>query len=145
GRGGVGGGADTPAANLARVKATTTRTAYYIGEGVQGCFKDSILCGVQFEPSLAAVPTDEDPRPGGKEDAGSVSRGDEEEVTLPAGSGGEKKGRVGGGRGGQGERYLVMGPSGLPEDVVARGKGLPQLEPGDWLYFTRMGAYTTSI
>lgn len=40
---------------------------------------------------------------------------------------------------------MLMGPSGLPMDVVAR-KRLPRsLRRGDWLYFSRMGAYTTSI
>lgn len=43
------------------------------------------------------------------------------------------------------EDSVILGPSGLPEDVVAR-KCLPKsLGPGDWLYFSRMGAYTTSI
>lgn len=43
------------------------------------------------------------------------------------------------------EDAVVMGPSGLPGDVVAR-KRLPKtLRVGDWLYFSRMGAYTASI
>ncbi|CAN0575977.1 unnamed protein product, partial [Ectocarpus sp. 12 AP-2014] len=75
---------------------------YYIAEGVNGCFKDRVLCGVNFEPCPGAGDADE-------EDA------------------------------------VVMGPSGLPTDVVARKRLRSSLGPGDWLYFSQMGAYTASI
>lgn len=43
------------------------------------------------------------------------------------------------------EDAVVMGPSGLPADVVARKRLPKSLKPGDWLYFSQMGAYTASI
>ena len=39
----------------------------------------------------------------------------------------------------------VMGPSGEGYDCVVPSSRLPLLKPGDWLYFTQMGAYTASI
>lgn len=40
---------------------------------------------------------------------------------------------------------VVVGPSGEASDVIAQGVRLPLLEVGDWVYFTRVGAYTASI
>ncbi|CAM9339330.1 unnamed protein product [Choristocarpus tenellus] len=113
------------------------RTAYYINEGVHGCFKDSILCGVQFEPcSLKLGSSLGNLEPMGLTEGrgvGNSTQGEREEGLVCRDSSLEE------------EECLVMGPSGRSEDIVASGKMLPPLECGDWLYFTRMGAYTTSI
>lgn len=149
-------------------------TAYYIDEGVNGCFKDRVLCGVNFEPcpvSLAggrrhrkpiaaaaavsgAVESQQDG--GWKKDEGNTAaasataasreRAENDEGGEEAGEGqGEGQGE-GDGEGENGEEdAVVMGPSGLPADVVARKRLPKSLKPGDWLFFSQMGAYTASI
>lgn len=111
-------------------------TAYYIGEGVDGCFKDRVLCDANFEPCLVSPLRNSPLR---EEDASLSLEGNE-------------AGAVGGGDGEQGlrtsvieEEAMVMGPSGLVTDMVARKRLPTSLAPGDWLYFSRMGAYTASI
>ena len=100
---------------------------------MHGCFKDRVLCDVNYEP-CPVLPK----QPFRNEASSSPTLLDVEDV----------------GFGGQQlptaieeaeEDAMVMGPSGMPTDVVAR-KRLPRwLAPGDWLYFSRMGAYTASI
>ncbi|CAM9378845.1 unnamed protein product [Pylaiella littoralis] len=162
-------------------------TAYYIDEGVNGCFKDRVLCGVNFEPcpvSLTAVgqcrtadgaiaPPPENqqqqqqqqrqqPGAGGEQrdpvaSAASAASADKKSESAPAPQatalasatttssvataipGPEAEGQD------EDEPALVMGPSGLPADVVARKRLPKSLKPGDWLYFSQMGAYTASI
>lgn len=112
--------------------APRRRTAYFIDEGVYGCFKDRLLCGVNFEPCPVFL---------GKEAA-------EGRASLTADHGGENtsNGAVGGdGDDDEEEDAVVLGPSGLPADIVARKRLPKSLGPGDWLYFSRMGAYTSSI
>lgn len=134
-------------------------TAYYIDEGVNGCFKDRVLCGVNFEPcpvslargrrhhqriAAAAVDVvemqqDEGRREELRNTAATAATAAGEIERAENGERGEGEGE------GEDEDAVVMGPSGLPADVVAR-KHLPKyLKPGDWLYFSQMGAYTASI
>ncbi|CAM9285136.1 unnamed protein product [Ectocarpus fasciculatus] len=144
-------------------------TAYYIAEGVNGCFKDRVLCGVNFEPCpVSSPPAGHRGPPGGRPEHGHHGAGQSaapapaqatalatvlatpaipaataEAPAAPAEEG-QEGGREGGGHADE-EDAVVMGPSGLPTDVVAR-KRLPSfLGPGDWLYFSQMGAYTASI
>lgn len=95
--------------------------AYFIDEGVDGCFKDMLLFGVFFEPCpIRAAPV------GGRNTVGkrtSSEDSDQEEY----------------------EDSLVIGPSGSPTDIVARKRFPKWLGPGDWFYFSRMGAYTASV
>lgn len=97
--------------------------AYFINEGVDGCFKDRVLFGVCFEPCpIRAAPVvgrDTDGKRMSPEDSEHRREDDEDS--------------------------LVMGPSGSPTDIVARKRLPKSLGPGDWLYFSRMGAYTASI
>ncbi|CAM9683865.1 unnamed protein product, partial [Laminaria digitata] len=113
-------------------------TAYFIGEGVHGCFKDRLLCDVNYEPCPVSPPK----QPPQEEESPSpspfLSRLDTEAVELseqqlPTAVEEEE------------EDAMVMGPSGLPTDMVARKRLPTWLAPGDWLYFSRMGAYTASI
>lgn len=108
-------------------------TAYFIGEGVHGCFKDRVLCDVNYEPcpvSPKQLLQEESSPPRSLLDTEAVGFGEQQLPTAIE----EAE-----------EDAMVMGPSGLPTDVVAR-KRLPRwLAPGDWLYFSRMGAYTASI
>ena len=94
---------------------------YRIPHGVQGVFKDVLLCGESFIPQpLRINDLDDDPTTTADDDPQDSS-------TL----------------------YLsrVLGPSGddTAEDVVCDSCLLPELEVGDWLVFDRMGAYTLSI
>ena len=91
----------------------------FINEGVDGCFKDKILSNICFDPCPV-------PFPSGLPHAVAVKG----EKRFPGVA--EEDGE---------EDFVVMGPSGSPADVVAR-KCLPKsLEPGDWLFFSRMGGY----
>lgn len=137
-------------------------TAYYIDEGVNGCFKDRVLCGVNFEPCpvslgggqrhrqrLAVAPApasvveshQDGTRREGEGNTAAASAAAAERAEL----GKVRREEEGEQREVEDEDAVVMGPSGLPADVVAR-KRLPRsLKPGDWLYFSQMGAYTASI
>lgn len=169
-----------------------TSTAYFVCEGLHGCFKDRVLCGVQYEPCALRLTVDRDHRqqlaggalpPGAdvdpKHDAQSEGGGGGEEEEEEAGTkpgpgaiheehqvplgyhspraaaeeaGGDEMRPIG-----EGEHFdkgfvdedaedaVVMGPSGRAEDVVARVRLPRSLGTGDWLYFSRMGAYTNSI
>ncbi|CAN0177020.1 unnamed protein product, partial [Ectocarpus sp. 4 AP-2014] len=130
-------------------------TAYYIAEGVNGCFKDRVLCGVNFEPCpVSSPPAGHRAPPGGAPQHGDHGAGQSAAPALApapvAPAPPPAEGREGGGEGeGAGdadeEDAVVMGPSGLPTDVVARKRLSSSLGPGDWLYFSQMGAYTASI
>ena len=161
---GQANGADKRVTSAAEKYGTSTRTtAYYIAEGVNGCFKDRVLCGVNFEPcpvSLAggrrrhrqrlvgaAVETDavESQQDGGRREGEGHS-----ETASAAAADGAESGECGAEEGEvdeevEDEDAVVMGPSGLPADVVARKRLPKSLKPGDWLYFSQMGAYTASI
>lgn len=39
----------------------------------------------------------------------------------------------------------LRGPPGLPEDQIADGVELPELQDGDWLIFQDMGAYSIAV
>lgn len=174
---------------------TTFTTAYFIGEGLDGCFKDRVLCGVQFEPCplrlatykanqhFSLTPEGEGEGGGGRQER-QLEAGDEDfmgkrvvassistsisppvavsigpETNIPTEN--QEQRQINGDifrqdkeQDGQAEGYrieqetedaLVMGPSGSPGDVVARERLPRALQVGDWLYFSRMGAYTTSI
>ena len=100
---------------------------YRISHGVQGVFKDVLLCGESFIPKPLKMNnlkqlSELEKTPGDKE-------------VLP-----QKELN--------GNKFLsrVLGPSGDDsEDVVCDSCWLPELEVGDWLLFDRMGAYTLSI
>ncbi|OEU07889.1 hypothetical protein FRACYDRAFT_174417, partial [Fragilariopsis cylindrus CCMP1102] len=94
---------------------------YRIPHGVQGVFKDVLLCGESFIPQpLRINDLDDDP---------TITADDHQQDSSTL--------------------YLsrVLGPSGddTAEDVVCDSCLLPELEVGDWLVFDRMGAYTLSI
>jgi diaminopimelate decarboxylase len=94
------------------------RAVYVVGEGCTGCFKDALLCGESFEPHPFALHKDRDDK--------SANCGTD------------------------GVMYesLVVGPSGEAWDRIAGHRIpllLPLLRPGDWLFFTRAGAYSVSI
>lgn len=142
-------------------------TAYYIDEGVNGCFKDRVLCGVNFEPCpvslaggrrhrlrIAAAAAAAANALEGKQDGGWREEERKYEEASAAAAERAENGEGGGGReeeegegeaGDEEEDAVVMGPSGLPADVVARKRLPKSLKPGDWLYFSQMGAYTASI
>ena len=88
---------------------------YYIAQGVQGVFKDCVLCNESFTPIPLSL---NQPRVSDEGDK------DEQERLYPS---------------------IVHGPSGEDYDVICRDYPLPRLEIGDWLVFDRMGAYTLSI
>lgn len=92
------------------------RRHYYIAQGVQGVFKDALLCGEKFYP-----------------------------IPLRCGSRTSEKGYSNEDHGNKLFLSTVHGPSGDSFDVVCADYHLPPLEPGDWLIFDRMGAYTLSI
>ena len=89
---------------------------YYIAQGVQGVFKDVILCGEQFNPVALSMNH-------------NIEKNDEHQNNhkLPKFS------------------SVVHGPSGEYFDIVNPNCSLPDLKEGDWLIFDRMGAYTLSI
>lgn len=164
------GGANNAEGAHARTTAShvTKSTAYFISEGLHGCFKDKVLCGVQYEPCALRII---DRRRVGtalshcnalkdadgeevQDEAVVAQRGQGQHQMLVKESclGSEPVPTLEAWRDQQEvdepdelEDAVVMGPSGQSEDVVSR-KRLPRsLGPGDWLYFSRMGAYTTSI
>jgi ornithine decarboxylase len=88
---------------------------YNIGHGVQGVFKDVILCEENFPPiplSMSKTNFTEN------NNEGSTP------TLLPS---------------------MVHGPGGDEYDIVCPDCQLPELQVGDWLVFDRMGAYTISI
>lgn len=101
------------------------RRNYYIAQGVQGLFKDVLLCGETFLPIPLKV-DETDTEIGVRAASNNLhqSRISESETLYPS---------------------TVHGPSGETFDVVCRDCFLPQLKVGDWLIFDRMGAYTLSI
>lgn len=92
------------------------RRHYYIAQGVQGVFKDVLLCGEKFCP----IPLQWDSH-GSPEHNGTIEKNTE---LFPS---------------------IVHGPSGNDYDTVCDDCLLPHLKVGDWLVFDRMGAYTLSI
>lgn len=104
---------------------------YRIPHGVQGVFKDVLLCGESFVPQPLQTTMDDSQHKhkDGDDCNSSNSSGLCEEPCRP---------KLYGSR--------VLGPSGDDaEDVVCDSCMLPELEVGDWLVFDRMGAYTLSI
>eukprot|EP00752_Nemacystus_decipiens_P012685 g11238.t1 len=161
-------GADKTCTEEHAAKTSTKTTAYYIDEGVNGCFKDRVLCGVNFEPcpvSLGGggrrrrrqrtfIAAETETKAEIHEDHEDEGRREEEgnAVAAPAEvADGADDGQGVIGKEGREEEEdededaVVMGPSGLPLDVVARKRLPKSLKPGDWLYFSQMGAYTASI
>ena len=94
----------------------TTRH-YYISQGVQGVFKDVVLCNETFVPVPLRMTTTTTTT------TTTTENGESPESLVDS---------------------VVHGPSGEDYDVVCRMK-LPVLEVGDWLIWDRMGAYTLSI
>lgn len=158
------GGAEAPPTSARRLPA------YFINEGVGGCFKDKTLCGVQYDPCALEVPrpsTESDAIPEHRGDyTGLVGRADDDAPGEQAryAVDGDAVHRQAGELVGESalphdapslslekasdeeeEDAVVLGPSGLPGDIVASKRLPKRLRPGDWLYFTRMGAYTTSV
>lgn len=158
-------GADnTRSSGTEKSNTNTKTTAYYIAEGVNGCFKDRVLCGVNFEPCPVSLTGGRRHRQrianavaaAAAADADAVEiqqdRGRRQEEANTAGDSaaaaeGAEHGKCGGAEEEEveDEDAVVMGPSGLPTDVVARKRLPKSLKPGDWLYFSQMGAYTASI
>jgi len=98
---------------------------YRIPHGVQGVFKDVLLCGESFVP-----------QPLQTERNNNNDDDEEQQQTHPQQPPHTPK------------LYpsKVLGPSGDDaEDVVCDSCLLPELLVGDWLVFDRMGAYTLSI
>jgi ornithine decarboxylase len=90
---------------------------YRIPHGVQGVFKDVLLCGESFIPQPLQINDLDDP----------ITADDQQDSSKLYLS-------------------RVLGPSGDDtEDVVCDSCLLPELDVGDWLVFDRMGAYTLSI
>lgn len=116
-------------------------SVYYIEEGVHGCFKDRVLCGVNFEPCPIERPSRTETT--ALWTANGRNRDTAESTSHVSASHQLRENTVQDYE--EEEDAVIMGPSGLPSDVVAR-KPLPKsLQAGDWLYFSRMGAYTASI
>ena len=144
-----------------RDSTQTKTTAYYIDEGVNGCFKDRVLCGVNFEPCPVSLAGGRRlhqrmPATAAGDDAVESQRGgglrEEERNTAAVSAAAGARAETSDGEQEEAaqeevedEDAVVMGPSGLPEDVVARKRLPKSLKPGDWLYFSQMGAYTASI
>ncbi|CAM9716060.1 unnamed protein product [Chrysoparadoxa australica] len=105
-------------------EAAKSVLAYFVGEGVYGCFKDSVLCGVEWLPSPIAL-VDNPPCDTQTGCCGLCERSQDE--------------------------CIVVGPSGAAGDIVAHMKqglgeeGCGCLRSGSLLYVSRMGAYTSSI
>eukprot|EP00550_Attheya_septentrionalis_P001795 CAMPEP_0198283368 /NCGR_PEP_ID=MMETSP1449-20131203/2982_1 /TAXON_ID=420275 /ORGANISM="Attheya septentrionalis, Strain CCMP2084" /LENGTH=559 /DNA_ID=CAMNT_0043979953 /DNA_START=232 /DNA_END=1911 /DNA_ORIENTATION=- len=97
------------------------RRHYYIAQGVQGVFKDVLLCGESFLP----IPLHMQENHGNEKNPQHLDPNDATNNTLYPST--------------------IHGPSGEDIDVVCVDCMLPELENGDWLLFDRMGAYTLSI
>eukprot|EP00173_Palmaria_palmata_P002245 Plantae.Rhodophyta-Palmaria_palmata.ctg2401.p1 GENE.Plantae.Rhodophyta-Palmaria_palmata.ctg2401~~Plantae.Rhodophyta-Palmaria_palmata.ctg2401.p1 ORF type:complete len:353 (-),score=40.71 Plantae.Rhodophyta-Palmaria_palmata.ctg2401:159-1166(-) len=97
-----------------------------IGDGVYGSFKDAILLNVQFFPQRLLLPT-------------SSLNGAEDSSICSFEGGHENPGP-------REERVTLYGPTGDARDVIGRNVSLAaSAQPGDWLYFLNMGAYTISL
>jgi ornithine decarboxylase len=96
---------------------------YTIAQGVQGVFKDVVLCGESFRPiplqrmlpNTTTTTTIDD------------NNDDDHPKAVAVFS------------------STIHGPSGEDYDIVCPSIELPLLQVGDWLLFDRMGAYTLSI
>jgi len=131
-----------------------TRFGYYVNEGVYGSFKDRVLLQERFTPHVLwckrltdALPSHQPrkesvvhmksflplPVPGGGKPAADQANGaEEEEFEMALRNMPHFKSRI-------------FGPTTHPLDVICSSVMLPELDVGDWLYFTRMGAYTISL
>ncbi|KAL7581154.1 hypothetical protein ACA910_005946 [Epithemia clementina (nom. ined.)] len=97
------------------------RRHYYIAQGVQGVFKDRVLCNESFTPTpLKMQSEDDDDNKNSTKVFPSTVHG----PSIPS---------------------TVHGPSGNDYDVICPDLLLPELVVGDWLVFDCMGAYTLSI
>jgi ornithine decarboxylase len=102
---------------------------YRIPHGVQGVFKDVLLCGESFIPQPLQIIEGQsndldDPATHADDQQDSSKQESPPKLYLSR----------------------VLGPSGDDtEDVVCDSCLLPELDVGDWLVFDRMGAYTLSI
>lgn len=98
------------------------RNVYRIAHGVEGVFKDVLLCGESFIPQPLQL------------NGGS----DRDDLTTTRTSSTNNSIIL--------HPSIVVGPSGEVDDVVCQHCMLPDnLQVGDWLVFDRMGAYTMSI
>lgn len=105
---------------------------YFVGEGVLGCFKDALLCNETFDPHMLRRRAIE---------AASSSE-------APATCQSHEPAHTAVGAGGEAEALYpssLLGPSGESFDVLVNEATLPTLCAGEWVYFVRMGAYTSSI
>jgi hypothetical protein len=107
------------------LSTTGCRVLYFVGEGVLGCFKDALLCNETFDPHVL--------RQSAIEAASSAS----EPATAAADARDDRDEAL--------YRSSLLGPSGESFDVLVNEAALPTLCPGEWVYFVRMGAYTSSI
>lgn len=97
-----------------------------IGDGVYGSFKDAILLNVQFFPHRLLLPTSS--LSGAEDSSGSLCEGGHENPGACE------------------ELVTLYGPTGDGRDVIGRNVPLAaSAQPGDWLYFLNMGAYTLSL
>jgi ornithine decarboxylase len=113
-------------------KTTQCRQHYTIGHGVQGVFKDVVLCGESFLPiplrhSMVLLEEEQ----GQQEENININT-----TTAPQQQ--QQQGQLL-------KTSVVYGPSGEDYDIVCADCQLPELQVGDWLLFDRMGAYTLSI
>ena len=92
---------------------------YTIAQGVQGVFKDVLLCGETFHPIPLQLRNSTSATMA--ETQGALT--ETSSVAFPS---------------------VVHGPSGEDFDIVCK-LDLPEMQVGDWLLFDRMGAYTLSI
>jgi ornithine decarboxylase len=103
-------------------------TAYFVSEGVYGSFKDSILCGVDFD--LVPLPLDVLTPSSDSCTASTPSSSSSSSINTSQAT----------------ERSIFVGPSWSQGDIVAAPTAtVPPLNVGDWVYVTRMGAYAASI
>jgi ornithine decarboxylase len=99
------------------------RRHYYIAYGVQGLFKDCVLCNESFVPiplKMANLQQRD------KENGAALEN---TQACLDD----------------SGIHSTIHGPSGEDYDVLCQDCLLPFLQVDDWLLFDRMGAYTVSI
>jgi ornithine decarboxylase len=98
---------------------------YTIGHGVQGVFKDVVLCGESFVPIPLrhSMVLEEEKKDAVQEEANNTTQQQQQQL----------------------KSSVVRGPSGEDYDIVCGDCQLPELQVGDWLLFDRMGAYTLSI
>jgi len=101
------------------------RRHYYIAQGVQGLFKDVLLCGENFTPIPIRV------------DEENKYQHDSTVDNLVCNASSLKDAKE--------FPSSIHGPSGEEFDVVCADCNLPELTIGDWLVFDRVGAYTLSI